>query len=284
MPSLPLIWLRRLSLAAYVLTLGLAIALTYLDIGNTIISACAMAGTCALYGATIALEILRCYYTHSLPPSDKHYIYPYTKIWYGIKGMGLLGLLSLGLAGIRIRDVHTWELVLIVLTFEGVWYTFLAFDPPRNVLLGLKHALRQVVCLLGMILLLTLPYALLGCILFRDVTPERLAQDGVLGPDSTFSNFVMACLTLWQVAQADNIGALVRAFERIRPGSFIYFLAWNFIMFYLFANALISTFGSDYYASASKDPADRPITARSVQRPRQLVLAAELGEDGPMDV
>jgi hypothetical protein len=249
-----------------------AIALTYLDV--TKISTIAIAGTFSSYVLIIALETIRCYYSRNLQADDKHFIHAFTKLWFVAKGLALFVLLALGLAEIRIKSVRTWELVLVVLCFEGVWYTFLAFDPPRNVLMGLRHAFKQVACLLGMILLLTLPYALLGCLLFRNVTPEKLQQDGVLGPETLFTDFLMSCLTLWQVAQADNIGAVTRAFERISPGSCVYFVVWNFIMFYLFANAVIATLGSDYYASSTKDPSSS--SARTVQaQERQLSIERE---------
>jgi len=193
------------------------------------------------------------------------------KIWYLLKSIGLFALLLASWLKVTWSHVRLPQVVLVTLTFEGGCYIMWHYEAPWTILQRLRKSFTSV-SWNGIMLFITIcAFALMGWMLFSDITPEVLQADGNMGPDTLFTNIVFSFITLWQVAQADNVGQLTRTFERIRPGSSLFFVVFNFLVYYLLANLLLASLTSTYQSieEVSTAAVTRSFRARSRPQPQR---------------
>lgn len=194
------------------------------------------------------------------------------KMYYLFKGVSCFILIMVAINGIQ--SLFFPQLVLSILAFEGAIYILIYYEQTRQMLLQLQHSLSSVAIIALTILVLHCTYALLGWVLFRDVTATTMEADGVMGRDALFTNFLVSFITMMQVAQGD-MGTVTRAMERIRPGSFVFFISFNILLYYLLWNLMIAVFTSAYQTSptlqASKSNV-RKLAQQSQQHPVSVTI------------
>lgn len=229
----------------YVVSYFFAGLMTFFDLGKDHrMDVILMAVTIVLVIIVTALELVLVFATRNVPPDDPHHMNWFVRMWYLLKPVVLAALFFSAVFGVDQSLMP--QVVLVVLSFEGAWYLLSHYESPRSALTRLRISLYGAASIGIIILVVTCVFSLLGWILFRDITPAVLQADGVMGPDTLFTNIWFSFLTLWQIAEADNLGQLARALERLKPGASIFFVVYNLFVYYLLTSLLIAMYTASY--------------------------------------